>query len=144
MILVVNIKRLKNELRNNAAHVSNPAGQLWLMTVPKEYLLNLGDDPDAADMVQNFDVFTRDREKQPLEDVPKPLPAWAEKALQTGYPIYVFWPPQLNRVPVWKKIDKIAAWFESAAPADLNYAVLSFVEAAQKAEEWAVKVGYAN
>ncbi len=114
------------------------------MTVPKEYLLNLGDNPDATDMVQNFDEFTRNRGILPLEDVPNPLPAWAEKALQTGYPIYVFWPPQLNRVPVWKKINKIAAWFESAAPAAQNYAILSFAEAAQRAENWASEVGYAN
>ena len=142
MILVVNIKRLDRELKMKWAHVSNPAGQLWLMTIPKEYLLSLGNDPDAADMVQNFDVFTRDRKKQPGEDVPEPLPAWAEKALQVGYPIYVFWPPQVMRVPVWKKIDKIAMWFESAAPAD--YIGLSFTEAAQLAETWAHGAGYAN
>jgi hypothetical protein len=144
MLLVVNIEHLDRELKNIAAQVSNPAGQLWIMAVPKEYLLNLGENPDDADLVQNFEEFTRNREKRSLEDMPEPLPAWAEKALQTGYPIYVFWPPQLNRVPVWKKIDKIAAWFGCAAPADLNYAVLSFAEAARKAEEWAAKVGYAN
>jgi hypothetical protein len=142
MLLVVNIGRLNQELRNNAAHVSNPAGQFWLMTISKEYLLNLGDSPEEADLVQNFDLFTRDRKKQPMEDVPEPLPAWAKKALQTGYPIYVFWPPKTERVLVWKKIDKIAMWFENTAPAD--YIGLSFTEAAQRAEKWARETGYAN
>ena len=50
---------------------------------------------------------------------------------------YRFDPIQPMRRTAWKTIERVTIWLESGAPRDLDFSKLSFIEAAQHAQDWA-------
>lgn len=159
-LLVLNLGDLDRELKKVAAYATHPAAQTWLMTVAKDHLMNLdGADrdenfvrydsellrpgryegmPDVANlpawMIASLCRGDRITVSDPAAIQSKPfvMPPWADQALREGMELWLFDPVQVRRRGVWKTIERILDWFNSAAPPDLDFAGLSFEDAARR------------
>lgn len=163
-LLILNIDDLDRELKRIAAYATHPAAQTWLMTVAKDHLMNLDGahrdenfvrydaellrpgrydgmpDPSTlpawmvADLCRGVKVTVSD--PAAIQSTPFVMPTWANEALREGKQLWLFDSVQVRRRKVWKTIERILEWFNSQpAPADLDYAGLSFEEAARRADE---------
>ena len=162
-LLVLNLGDLDRELKKVAAYATHPAAQAWIMTVAKEHILNLdGADRDEnfvrydpellrpnrydgmpnpstlpaamiADLCRGVKITVSD--PAAIQSTPFVVPPWAEEALREGRELWLFDSVQVRRRGVWKTIQRILDWFNSAAPADLNLTGVSFEDAARRANE---------
>jgi len=134
---VSNICDLERALRNRAAHLTVDDANRWLVTVPRNYLLNVAGDLDDADMRENFKQYHRGWERHALDGVPEVLPGWVEEALRNGQAVFVYNPVQPTGRAFWnKKIEWIVNWFNSRPPPEIDWNNLSFAEALRRAGEW--------
>jgi hypothetical protein len=162
-LLIINPDDLDRELEKIAAYANSTEAQQWLKTVAKNYLMNLdGADRDENFVRYNPEFLRAGRyEGMPdpstlpawliaslcrgdritvsdpaaIQSTPFVMPPWAAEALREGKQLWLFDSAQVRRRRVWKTIERILDWFNSAAPADLDYAGLSFEEAERRADE---------
>lgn len=160
MIIVANIEDIDEKLKELAQSVSNPTGKLWLMTVPKAYLLDLDWNLFDSDRDENFVRLKRRflRPKTPAWKIAcecrkKPFPAnnstlprrflvpppsWVKKAIKKRQPVYLFDLAATITAPVpkvWQQIGCIRDWFIHNGP-NAEYTSLSFQDVATNAATW--------
>ncbi len=134
---VLNIDDLERDFRNRAAHLFSPDAKQWLVTVAKNYLLNVDGRLDETDKQENFAHYHRDWEKLPLDGVPEVLLGWIEEALHDCKPVFVYDPVQPTRRAFWtRKIQRIVNWFNSKPPPVIDWQALSFQAALRGADDW--------
>jgi len=132
---VLNLGDLERELSKRAAHLNSPEAKEWLVTIPKNYLLNVDGRLDEMDRQENFAQYHRQWKRHALDGVPEVLPEWVEQALQRGETVFVYDPVQPMRRAFWTKIQRIVNWFNSSRSPDLDWSSLSFATALERADE---------
>jgi hypothetical protein len=135
---VLNLQQIERELRNMAARAIHPQTRKWLMTVARNYIINLED----QEMESEYEVYTPKRPKGGIHtDMPEPtkLPSWAQKAIGSGQPVHFFNPAQPRRRDLWKAVENIVDWFNTFPKDDPSLNRLdriSFQKARESATQW--------
>ena len=162
-MLLLNPEDIDRELNKVAAYATHLAARTWIMMVAKEHILNLdGADRDEnfvrydsellrpgrydgmpdvsklpasmiADLCRGVKITVSD--PAAIQSTPFVMPPWANEALREGKQLWLFDSVQVRRRRVWKTIERILEWFNSAAPADLDFEGLSFEEGVRRASE---------
>ena len=134
---LINLDDLEREFCNRAAHLMTPPAKQWLVTVPKDYLLNVNGDLDETDMRENFAQYNREWKRLYLDGVPDVLPEWVETAVQQGSPVFVFDAVETRRHAFWeRKIQHIVNWFNSKPTPKIDWNTLTFEDALRRANDW--------
>jgi hypothetical protein len=134
---VLNLQHIERELRNVAARAIYPQVRKWLMTVARNYIINLSDE----EMESEYEVYTPKRPKKGIHtDMPEPekLPGWAQKAIGGDQPLHFFNPAQPRRRELWQAVENIVDWFNTFPNDDrLNRLDrVSFQQAREQATKW--------
>jgi hypothetical protein len=134
---VLNLQNIERELKKLAARAIHPQVRNWVMTVARNYIVNLADD----EMQSEYDVYTPKRKKGVHTDMPEPdqLPSWAQTAMGRGDDLHFFNPAQPRRRSLWQTIETIIDWFNTFPandPAMNRLDRISFKHARQQAAAW--------
>jgi hypothetical protein len=134
---VLNLQNIERELKKLAARAIHPQVKNWVMTVARNYIVNLTD----SEVESEYEVYTPKRKKGVYSDMPEPdqLPSWAQAAIGRGDDLHFFNPAQPRRRQLWQTVENIVDWFNTFPkddPAINRLDRISFKQAQGQANTW--------
>lgn len=140
---VLNLAEVERQLRIIASRAIFPQAEKWVMTVARNYIVNLSGDEAAA----NYEPYTGKKPRKGLStDLPslEQTPDWVRQSLEQSREIHFFDPVQVRRRTLWKAVENIVDWFNANWTADdprlRRLDRMSFQEAVKQASAWKAKV----
>jgi hypothetical protein len=139
---VLNLQEIERELKNFATRSIHPQVKRWIMSVAKNYIINL----EGDEMESEYEIYTPKRPKKGIHtDMPEPetLPPWAQNAVKSKSAVHFFNPAQPRRRAFWQHLETIVDWFNNwqADDPSLNRIDrISFNSARAQALEWREEV----
>lgn len=133
---VLNVQDIERQLRNIGARSVHAQVKRWLLTVARNYILNM----EAGSAATEFEPVTgRGPRKGQRSDIPSQLPDWVNRDLSQKRTVHFFQKAQPRRRQLWKDIELVVDWFNTLDKADpvLNRIDrISFDQAKEQANRW--------